>query len=174
LLLACVSGRTSGPSWRQPDRRSGASVERRHLKENAKRAAAETACRFPAFAFECLTREPRQTKPPFDAATVRQDHAHLHFMTISRPIPKFMALILVSTVIAFIAISADTSILAKIDAMSATEYVEYQRKLYHHSFLHHFVLVLVVGGLYVAGVEFIAFVISLVVRKPAARTEALP
>ena len=95
-------------------------------------------------------------------------------MTISRPIPKFMALILVSTVIAFIAISADTSILAKIDAMSATEYVEYQRKLYHHSFLHHFVLVLVVGGLYVAGVEFIAFVISLVVRKPAARTEALP
>jgi hypothetical protein len=90
-------------------------------------------------------------------------------MTIKNAIPKFIALLLVSVVVAFIAIGADTSILAKIDSMSATEYIDSQRKLYHHSFIHHFVLWVIVGGLYVGSVEFIAYVIGLCFKKkPAA------
>jgi hypothetical protein len=53
--------------------------------------------------------------------------------------------------------------------MTATEYIESQRKLYHHSFVHHFILWVVIGGLYVASVEFIAYVIGLCFKKkPAA------
>jgi hypothetical protein len=90
-------------------------------------------------------------------------------MTITNAIPKFIALILVSSVVAFLAIGTDTSILAKIDSMTATDYIESQRKLYHHSFLHHFIIWLIIGGLYIAGVEFIAYVIGLCFKKkPAA------
>ena len=90
-------------------------------------------------------------------------------MTIKNAIPKFIALLLVSVGVAFIAISTDSTILAKLDSMTATEYVESQRKLYHHSFLHHFILWVIVGGLYVASVEFIAYVIGLCFKKkPAA------
>ena len=93
---------------------------------------------------------------------------HFHFMTISKPIPKFIALILVSVAVAFVAVSTDTSILTKLDSMSATDYVEYQRKLYHQTFVHHLILWLIVGALYVTSVEFIAYVIGLCVKKPAA------
>ncbi len=89
-------------------------------------------------------------------------------MTIKNAIPKFIALLLVSIVVAFIAISADGTILTKLDSMTATEYVESQRKLYHHSFLHHFILWVIVGGLYVASVEFIAYVIGLCFKKKPA------
>ena len=90
-------------------------------------------------------------------------------MNIKNAIPKFIALILVSVVVAFLAISADSLLLAKIDSMSAADYVAYQRTLYHHSFLHHFILWFIVGGLYIAGVEFIAYVIGLCFKKkPAA------
>ena len=90
-------------------------------------------------------------------------------MTIKNAIPKFIALLLVNIVVAFIAISADGTILAKIDSMTATEYIESQRKLYHHSFIHHFILWVIFGGLYVASVEFIAYVIALCFKKkPAA------
>jgi hypothetical protein len=99
---------------------------------------------------------------------VKDSIPNLLFMTINRPIPKFIALISVSIVVAFIAISTDATILAKLDAMSASEYVESQRKLFHHSFLHHFVIWLIVGGLYLASVEFIAYVIGLFVKKPVA------
>jgi hypothetical protein len=89
-------------------------------------------------------------------------------MTVTNAIPKFIALILVSVVVAFIAIWADGLILAKIDSMSAAEYIEHQRKLYHHSFVHHFVLWVIVGGLYIAGVEFIAYVIGLCFKQKSA------
>ena len=90
-------------------------------------------------------------------------------MTIKNAIPKFIALILVSSVVGYLAIGIDTSILAKIDSMTATDYIESQRKLYHHSFLHHFIIWLFIGGLYIASVEFIAYVIGLCFKKkPAA------
>jgi hypothetical protein len=89
-------------------------------------------------------------------------------MTIKNAIPKFIALLLVSSAVAFIAIGADTSILAKIDSMSATEYIDSQRKLYHHSFIHHYVLWVIIGGFYIASVEFIAYVIGLCFKKKSA------
>jgi ABC-type amino acid transport system permease subunit len=90
-------------------------------------------------------------------------------MTINNTIPKLIALLLVSIVVAFIAISADSSILAKIDSMTATEYIQSQRKLYHHSFIHHFTVWVIVGGMYVVSVEFIAYVVGLCFKKkPAA------
>lgn len=86
-------------------------------------------------------------------------------MTIKNAIPKFIAVLLVSTVVAFIALNTDSSILAKIDSMTATEYIQSQRKLYHHSFTHHFIVWVIIGGLYVASVEFIAYVVALCFRK---------
>ena len=86
-------------------------------------------------------------------------------MIIKNAIPKFIGLLFVSIIVAFIAMSADGSILAKIDSMTATEYVEAQRKLYHHSFIHHFILWVIVGGLYLASVEFIAYVIGFYFKK---------
>ena len=77
-------------------------------------------------------------------------------MTVKNAIPKFIALLLVSIVVAFIAIDADTSILKKMDSMTAAEYIQYQRKLHNASFIHHFIIWVIVRGLYVASVEFIA------------------
>jgi hypothetical protein len=89
-------------------------------------------------------------------------------MTVKNAIPKFIALLLLSIVVALFAMSADEAIIAKIDSMSATQYAEYSRKLYHHSFLHHFLLWLCVGGFYVAIVEFVAYLISRFAKRPAA------
>ena len=90
-------------------------------------------------------------------------------MTIKNAIPKFIALLLVSVLAAFFAMSTDDTILAKLDSMTATAYVESQRKLFHKSFLHHFILWAIIGGLYVASVEFIAYFIAFCFkRRPAA------
>jgi len=91
----------------------------------------------------------------------------LKIMTIKRPIPKFIALVLISLVVSFLAMSADRLILVKLDSMSATEYVDYQRKAFQHSFFHHYVVWLVLGGCYLAMVEFVAYVIGLFFKKPA-------
>lgn len=90
-------------------------------------------------------------------------------MTIAKPIPKFIALLLVGICVAFIMRSADAFILAKMDSMSAADYIEHQRKLYHHSFIHHYVVWILIGGFYIASVEFFAFVVGLCFKKkPAA------
>lgn len=89
-------------------------------------------------------------------------------MTIQNPIPKFIALLLVSIVVAFITVSVDNTVLTKLNSISAAEYVELQRKLYHHSFLHHFILWVIIGGLYIASVEFITYVISRFTKKSVA------
>jgi ABC-type multidrug transport system permease subunit len=87
------------------------------------------------------------------------------FMTIKNAVPKFIALLLVSICAACFAIHADRDILARLDSMSASDYMQHQRQLYHHSFPYHFVVWLFVGGFYIASVEFIAYVISLCVKK---------
>jgi len=89
-------------------------------------------------------------------------------MSINKPIAKFIALILVSVCLAFIAMSADGTNLAKLDSMSAANFVEFQRKLYHHSFFYHYIIWLVIGGIYIASVEFFAYVIGLLFKKPSA------
>ncbi len=89
-------------------------------------------------------------------------------MTINKPISKFIALILVSICVAFITVDADRTILAKLDLMSPTDYMQYQRHVYTHSFAHHYILWLMIGGFYIASVEFIAYFIGLFFKKPAA------
>ena len=90
-------------------------------------------------------------------------------MIIKNAIPKFIALLLVSVAVSFIAISADTEVLAKADSMTSADFIAYVRGLHQHSFIHHCVLMFITGGLFVASVEFIAYVIGLCFKKkPAA------
>ena len=89
-------------------------------------------------------------------------------MTIKNAVPKFTAVLFVSIVVAILAVSADGSILARLDSMSAGEYIKSQRRLYHNSFLHHYLFWVLIGCFYIASVEFIAYVISRAFKKPAA------
>jgi hypothetical protein len=53
--------------------------------------------------------------------------------------------------------------------MSAADYVQRQRELHHHSFVFHFIVVMMMGGFYIGIIEFITYVIGLVLpKKPAA------
>jgi flagellar biosynthesis protein FlhB len=81
------------------------------------------------------------------------------------PIPKVIALILVSIGVAFLMLSFDASTLTKIDSMSPADYIQHQRELHQHSFVFHFVTFLILGSFYVGVVEFIAYLIGLVIPK---------
>ena len=90
-------------------------------------------------------------------------------MTIKNIIPKFIALLLISIAVSFLAIDADNQVLAKADSMSSADFIAYVRGLHHHSFVHHYVLMFISGGFFVAGVEFLSYVIGLCIKKkPAA------
>jgi hypothetical protein len=89
-------------------------------------------------------------------------------MTIKNAIPKFIALLLVSVGVAFIAIDADREVLAKADSMSAANFIAYVRGLHNHTFVYHYVVMFIVGGLFVASVEFIAYVIGFCFKKKTA------
>ncbi|HEV2331479.1 MAG TPA: hypothetical protein VGY56_22070 [Verrucomicrobiae bacterium] len=63
----------------------------------------------------------------------------------------------------------DAAELTKIDSMSAADYVQHERELHHHSYIYHFISILVFGGFYIGAVEFIALLIeSIFPRKPDA------
>ena len=81
------------------------------------------------------------------------------------PIPKVIALILVSIGAAFLMLRFDASALAKLDSMSASDVVQHQRDIHHHAFVFHFIVYLIMGGFYLGVVEFIAYVIGLIVPK---------
>lgn len=84
------------------------------------------------------------------------------------PIPKVIALLLVSIVAAWLMVGFDASALARMDSMSAADYIQKQRELHHHSFAAHFIGVLIMGGFYLGVVEFLSYVIGLCFpRKPA-------
>lgn len=92
----------------------------------------------------------------------------LEFMTTpnkQNPIPKVVALILVTIGVALLMMRYDASALAKLDSMSAAEVVQYQRDLHHHTFLYHFVGYLIMGGFYLGVIEFMAYVIGLIIPK---------
>ena len=89
-------------------------------------------------------------------------------MVINNAIPKFIALLLVSIAVAFIAISADTAVIAKADSMTSADFIAYVRGLHQHSFVHIYVIFFIANGLFLASVEFVAYVIGLCFkRKPA-------
>jgi len=90
-------------------------------------------------------------------------------MIIKNAIPKFIALVLVSIVGAWLMLGIDASELAKIDSMSAADFIQKQRELHHHSVVFHFIVVLMMGGFYLGVVEFLSYVIGLCFKKkPAA------
>jgi hypothetical protein len=85
------------------------------------------------------------------------------------PIPKVIALILVSICGAFLMLKFDASALMKLDSMSAADFVQHERELHNHSYIFHFIIVLMMGGFYIGVIEFVAYVIGLVFpKKPAA------
>ena len=87
-------------------------------------------------------------------------------MIKQNPISKVLALILVSIGAAFLMLRIDKSALARLDSMSATDYVQRQRELFHHhSFVFDFLVVLIFGGFYIGIVKFISYVIGLFFRN---------
>ena len=88
-------------------------------------------------------------------------------LTKQNPIPKTIALILVSIGAAWLMIHSDASTLAKLDSMSPADYVQKQRELHHHSspFVFHFLLWLLMGGFYIGVIEFFGYVIGLLFKK---------
>jgi hypothetical protein len=89
-------------------------------------------------------------------------------MIIKNAFPKFIALLIITVATSFLAIDADSGIVAKADSMTSSDYIAYVHSIYHHSFLHHYVLLFITGGLFVAGVEFLAYVIGLCFKKKPA------
>jgi hypothetical protein len=85
------------------------------------------------------------------------------------PIPKVIALIFVTIGIAWLVKSFDASTLAKIDSMSPADYIQRQRELHSHPYIEHFITFLILGGFYLGIIEFIAYVIGLIIPK---RTDA--
>ena len=81
------------------------------------------------------------------------------------PIPKVIALILVSIGVAWLMLVQDASALSKIDSMSPADYIQHQRELHHHLFVFHFITFLILGGFYIGIIEFISYVIGLVIPK---------
>jgi hypothetical protein len=81
------------------------------------------------------------------------------------PIPKVIALILVSFGIAWLTLAMDASALSKIDSMTPADYIQYERHLHSHSFVFHFITLLILGGFYIGVIEFISYVIGLVIPK---------
>ena len=85
--------------------------------------------------------------------------------TKQNPIPKVMALVLVSIGVACLMLRFDASSLAKLDTISAEELVRHERALHHHSFGFHFIVFLIIGGFYVGIVEFLTYVMGLCVKR---------
>jgi hypothetical protein len=89
--------------------------------------------------------------------------------TKQNPIPKVIALILVSMVAAWLIKRYDVSALAKIDSMAPADYIQHQRELHQYPYIFHFIVYLMMGGFYLGVIEFIAYVIGLFIpKKPAA------
>jgi len=86
-------------------------------------------------------------------------------MTIKNAIPKFIALLLVSIVGAWLMLGIDASELSKIDSMSAADFIQKQREIHHHSVFFHFIVVLMMGGFYLGVVEFLSYVIGLCFKQ---------
>jgi hypothetical protein len=82
------------------------------------------------------------------------------------PLPRAIALILVALCIAwFIHRVGDPYARGKIDSMSQTDYIEYQRHVHGHSYLFIFFVLLVEIGFCLGVVEIVAYLIRALIRK---------
>jgi hypothetical protein len=113
-------------------------------------------------------RKKARSAPRVDPVVQAGQPSRIDFMSKQNPIPKVIALILVSFCAAYLMKSFDASALTKLDSMSAADYIQRERELHSHSYFFHFVIVLVMGGFYIGIIEFITYVIGLCFKKPAA------
>jgi uncharacterized membrane protein len=81
------------------------------------------------------------------------------------PIPRIIALILISIGMAWQMKAFDGSALAKIDTMSAADFIQHQRELHMHSGIFRFFTVLVIGGFFAGALDFISYLISRFLRR---------
>ena len=77
-------------------------------------------------------------------------------------------MILVSLGVAFLMLHSDASSLAKLDSMSATDFVNKEREAHQHSFIFHFIVFMIIGAIYIKLIEFFTYVFGLCFKKPAA------
>ena len=86
------------------------------------------------------------------------------------PLFRLIALVLVTVAVASFIHYSDTKALVRIDSMSPDAFVAYERHLHGHSYLFHYIVFLVGGGLFLGAIEMIVYLFSLCVpsRKPAA------
>jgi hypothetical protein len=83
------------------------------------------------------------------------------------PLPRAVALILITLCVARLYQNYTAHALRKIDSMSPSAYVEYHRTLYEHTYLFNFLLLLVYGGFFLGAVEIVAFLIRALMPKGA-------
>ena len=81
------------------------------------------------------------------------------------PIPKSIALILITVGVAYLLKQQDAADLAKLDSMSTAEIIQHQRALHQHSTAFHFFTFLILGGFYLGAIEFVAYLVGLVLPK---------
>jgi hypothetical protein len=86
----------------------------------------------------------------------------------SNPIPRVVALLIVSISLALLMKGFDASMLAKLDSMSAAEVIQHERSLHLHSVSYQFFLMLVMGGFYMGAVDFLTYLIALPFKNGAA------
>lgn len=76
---------------------------------------------------------------------------------------------MVTFLCAYLAKAADRYSIRKMDSMTPQEYVAYRHRLVGHSYLSAFVVVLILGVLYLGAIELVALAVrSLKTRNPAA------
>jgi hypothetical protein len=88
--------------------------------------------------------------------------------TKQNPIPKVIALLLISLGVACLMMRFDVSALAKMDSMSAADFIAQQRALHHHSIVHHFLILLIFSGFFIGAIEFLSYLIGFAFKTPEA------
>ena len=74
---------------------------------------------------------------------------------------RVIALLVVTAAVAWLVQYVDASSLARMDRMSAEEYMAYQHHVHGHGYTLHFFTMLIFGGFYLGTVEFIVYVLRL-------------
>ena len=86
-------------------------------------------------------------------------------LTIKNPLPKVVALILMSVGVAWLLGVFDTIELAKMNSMTAAEFFEKHHQMYHRSFAFHFICMFLLGGLYVGVLGLLTTLLGLFSKK---------
>jgi hypothetical protein len=83
----------------------------------------------------------------------------------SNPLPRTVALVVVTLAVAWFIHLTDGIALKRIHSMSPEAYIQRQIHLHQHSYLLHFISMLVGGGFYLGAVDLIAYLIRALLPK---------